>query len=137
MAFLLFKAAYIYEDKDDVPLMQMLGLSTTRLWLQKPIDVSEYIDIDSCAPATEDLLDDRKKVSPTPVMTKMMANKIILLRIQHFSDAPEGRDFILGFCCEKGLCNTAVAKLMTAQHSLRVAAVEAACKLRKVHLMTF
>ena len=52
------EAAYIYEDEDDVPLMQLLGLSTTRLWIQEPIDVSEYIDIDSCAPSTKDLPDD-------------------------------------------------------------------------------
>ena len=52
------------DDEDDVPLMQMLGLSTTRLALEESIDVSEYIDIDSCAPATENLLDDGTESEP-------------------------------------------------------------------------
>ena len=52
------------DDEDDVPLMQLLGLATTRSALQDPIDVSEYIDIDSCAPATEDLLDDSTESEP-------------------------------------------------------------------------
>ena len=44
--------------------MQLLGLATTRSALQEPIDISEYIDIDSCAPATEDLLDYGTKSEP-------------------------------------------------------------------------
>ena len=52
------------DNEDDVYLMQLLGFATTRSALQEPIAVSEYIDIDSCAPATEDLLHDGTESEP-------------------------------------------------------------------------
>ena len=121
------------DDKDDVPLMQLLRLATTRLALQEPIDVSEYIDIDSCAPATEDLLDDGTESEPDTCDDNQQDPPTTH---KTFADALNGIDSILAFCCEKRLSDT-TEKLMTAQDSLRVAAVKAACKLRQTSLDDF
>ena len=121
------------DDEDDVPLMQLLGLSTTRLALEEPIDVSEYIDIDSCAPATEDLLDDgTESESDTCDDEDDDGQQDSPSTRKTFADSLNGIDSILAFCCEKALSDT-TEKLMTAQDS--VAAVAAACKLHSIFLL--
>ena len=82
--------------------MQLLGLATTRLALQKPIVVSEDIDIDSCAPSTEDLLDDGTESEPGTCDDEDDDDQQDPPSTHRtFADASNGIDSILAFCCEK------------------------------------